>query len=70
MTPEDSVSDRRPPPLGRRDFLGRVAAIGLGAGAAGELLPTVTAGAAVDTTQSASSSFSSTTTSPRSIPTR
>jgi peptide/nickel transport system substrate-binding protein len=52
MRPANSPSDRPSPrPLGRRDFLGRVAAIGLGAGAAPGLLSTATARSSPDTTQ-------------------
>ncbi len=51
MTQADSVSDRQPQPIGRRDFLRRAATFGLGAGAARGLLPTATARAAVDATQ-------------------
>jgi ABC-type transport system substrate-binding protein len=52
MRPADSPRDRPPNlPLGRRDFLGRLAAIGLGAGAIPGLLPTVAARASSDTTQ-------------------
>ena len=52
MRPADSPRDRPPNlPLGRRDFLGRLAAIGLGAGAIPGLLPTVAARASADTTQ-------------------
>ncbi len=50
MRPADSPSDRAPDRLlGRRDFLGRVAAVGLGAASGCALLPTA-ARAAVDTT--------------------
>lgn len=52
MRPADSPRDRPPNlPLGRRDFLGRVAAIGLGAGTVSGVLPTVAARASPDTTQ-------------------